>query len=1464
MRRRIVRVTRSAVLLAVLVAVMAGVLAAALVFSLRYSFIQQHVGHLVTRFAKKAGVFFVRAENVTGNLPWQLHVDRVEVGDKDDVYITIEDAEVSWHPLEVWQPGDDVPYRIVVDHVRARRVVWTRLPETIDEPDDKPFRWDRFPRILVEKLEVEQFEVGPDLLGGHRAVMKAHGRGVLGEWEQGRLDLTLQRIDGRRGSARIDLFTSGSPIELRGNVVASEEEGGALAHLARLPQAGAVELEVEASGAMRDWRARADVVATAIGKLGLDARIAFGPSGAFDGVAQLEAVEDIRRRALLPPGGPVSIAARGAWIPDQALRLDDVDVVADGRTLGAHGKLDLSTNSFVVDAVLGHEDPGATVVLRGIDVASARGHAEGRLGDAGELRAELDVSGAASGPAAAASLRARLLARDPAGEGAASFELTVDGEGLTVAERTAPLLGAGARATAAGTVDLDAGAVSASDFVLAGEALRIEGPIDVADDWGSVRGSLVARSADLSSLERLTDTPMQGAASLTAKLSVHESGAVQADIAGSAEQLRVDDEGWNALLGPRLTLEGRAAGNLSGPLQASADVRAEGVTASATASMAEHGGELRADLSAVIDNLARLSDPKVASVAGRVVVDARASGALEDFTLDASARGERIVFEGVRLDELTVDARGSGLPDRIAGSLDVHARYGELETRLRGDAAMPSADRLVLSQVSMTGPSTSASIDLDIDLARDVVSGRIVGSSAELALWRPFLGRGLGGSLAVDLTLAGAGTGAAAAQLVSGSVHAQNVAIAIDGEEALARAIDLTAEGVEIGPAPKGSLAATVADGRFGSTVLTQASITATGDGRAWDVSLAARGSAAGELSVDAAATIRGSDGRYEALVSRLDAHVADQPLQLTAPVAVEWSADTLRLPPAALRVGEQGRLLASLSRTPADVTGDADLHDVPLAIASAFVDGLDLDGTLSGSLDVRGKTWDSALAEAHLEGRQIGSGALQTRGVAPVNARVDGRFAGGRLTAKASLIGLSDTTFDVALDAPLTEAAAAGEAVEVALRWHGDIAEAASLLPLGEDVLRGRIDADLTVGGTTRSPQVHGTATMSGASYENGASGLVLRDIEVSLIGQGPSLLMPQMTASDGDDGRVTASGRLDFGELPAFALTADLTATDAMLTRLDLITTEADATIAVRASRASADADVGGSISGDVKVKEARVRIPNEFVEDVPELAVVEIHGAATGEAAEEEQTEAIIDLALAIDVVADNRIFVEGRALDSEWKADLDIRGTTGEPIVEGVVESVRGQLELLGRRFSFREGTLRFDGNPQNVPYLNMTAEAEAHDVTAIVDIRGNATRPTIELRSEPALPRDEVLSRVLFGESAGDLTPMQSVQLARSVAELTGSPLGGGSGILGRVGRSLGLDRLGLETGDAGGGALSATKYLTDDVYLRFQQGLTPEDSKAVVEWEIFNNVTIESDISQDAEGEIGLNWKWDY
>ena len=84
---------------------------------------------------------------------------------------------------------------------------------------------------------------------------------------------------------------------------------------------------------------------------------------------------------------------------------------------------------------------------------------------------------------------------------------------------------------------------------------------------------------------------------------------------------------------------------------------------------------------------------------------------------------------------------------------------------------------------------------------------------------------------------------------------------------------------------------------------------------------------------------------------------------------------------------------------------------------------------------------------------------------------------------------------------------------------------------------------------------------------------------------------------------------------------------------------------------------------------------------------------------------------------------------------------------------------------------------------------------------------------------PALPQDELLSRLLFGTSITNLSAPEALQLASAVASLRG---GGGLDPINAVRKAIGLDRLRFVAADASVGnktALAVGKYITRRTYV---------------------------------------------
>ena len=226
--------------------------------------------------------------------------------------------------------------------------------------------------------------------------------------------------------------------------------------------------------------------------------------------------------------------------------------------------------------------------------------------------------------------------------------------------------------------------------------------------------------------------------------------------------------------------------------------------------------------------------------------------------------------------------------------------------------------------------------------------------------------------------------------------------------------------------------------------------------------------------------------------------------------------------------------------------------------------------------------------------------------------------------------------------------------------------------------------------------------------------------------------------------------------------------------------------------------------------------------------------------------------------VRINAPNQIFVRGRGLDVELAGALRIQGTTTDIQPVGQFNLRRGRLIVLGQRIDFDEGSLQLVGNLD--PQIHFVAETQSEDVTAIITVDGRVSAPRITFSSEPPLPEDEVLARVLFNRSTQNLSAFQVAQLAAAAAELAG---GGGPGILSQIRGATGLDDLDIVTQDDGSTAVRAGKYLDDNIYLDVQTD-TDGTTRAEIRLDLSRSVTARGSVGSDGNSTIGLYYERDY
>jgi len=528
----------------------------------------------------------------------------------------------------------------------------------------------------------------------------------------------------------------------------------------------------------------------------------------------------------------------------------------------------------------------------------------------------------------------------------------------------------------------------------------------------------------------------------------------------------------------------------------------------------------------------------------------------------------------------------------------------------------------------------------------------------------------------------------------------------------------------------------------------------------------------------------------------------------------------TLR--PATLTVGTGTLDLAG--RYGPGMAAQARLNDINLALLNPFAPGLGLGGMANGTLDftqVTDAAMPSAQARLQIDGFTRTSLAAVSE---PVDLSMVGRLSptGGNARALIRRRGAAIGRLQVNLEPLGSDAGDWSTRLMAAplsggVRYNGPADVLFSLAALADQSLKGPIGLAADFSGRLDAPRLTGVVRATNLTYENASYGTRLTSMKIDGRFTNDRLQVDTLTARAGD-GTVSASGFVSLSAAESFPMQLGIDMNNAQLaTGQDL------AARATGQLRIVNGAGQPPTISGRIDLPETRYRIVYQGATQVATLTGVRRKPALGRErisGAPEPMQSVPSDWRLDVAVQADNRIYVSGMGLESEWAADLKVRGTSAAPRITGTVTLVRGTLGFAGHSFELKSGRIAFNGGAMTDPDLEIAAEGDIEDVTITINISGSATNPQIAFSSTPALPEDELMARILFGGPVGELSAIQAVQLAASLNSLRGG--GGGLNPLGVLQSAGGIDRLRLlgpddETGR--GAAVSVGQYITNDVYV---------------------------------------------
>lgn len=381
-------------------------------------------------------------------------------------------------------------------------------------------------------------------------------------------------------------------------------------------------------------------------------------------------------------------------------------------------------------------------------------------------------------------------------------------------------------------------------------------------------------------------------------------------------------------------------------------------------------------------------------------------------------------------------------------------------------------------------------------------------------------------------------------------------------------------------------------------------------------------------------------------------------------------------------------------------------------------------------------------------------------------------------------------------------------------VRYNGPAEVLWTLTGLADQDLTGPVVIAADFGGTLDQPAINGVVRSDALRYENQTYGTVLRRIAVDGRFNQSALQINSLSARAGD-GSLSANGTIGLDAASGFPMNVTLKLDRAQLAKSNSLAARVSGDLSVTRS-----ASVGGLIQGELRLPEARYRIVRQGAAEI-----VTLTGVRRKNAPPQIQKTASPSFAdnwkLDIRVTADNQIFVSGMGLEAELASDLRVTGTAADPRIIGSLNVVRGTYSFAGRRFDLDDdGRIIFNGGPVTNPELALAASGTVDNLTATINIDGTATSPQISFTSAPALPQDEVLSRILFGGSVTSLSPTQAIQLAAALNSLRGS--GGGLNPLGKLRSAAGIDRLrilGADEATGRGTSLAAGQYISNDIYV---------------------------------------------
>lgn len=409
-----------------------------------------------------------------------------------------------------------------------------------------------------------------------------------------------------------------------------------------------------------------------------------------------------------------------------------------------------------------------------------------------------------------------------------------------------------------------------------------------------------------------------------------------------------------------------------------------------------------------------------------------------------------------------------------------------------------------------------------------------------------------------------------------------------------------------------------------------------------------------------------------------------------------------------------------------------------------------------------------------------------------------------------------------------------------------------------------GYIRNDLRVNGTPAEPAIKGTFRIEDSAVEMPQYGIDYKNIQLVLLADSAAITLDQLQVEGPEEGWIRANGRVEFdsslfsGKLREFKF--EMSSEDFYMSnhhhhQLQL----------------SGNAFLGGTVAnpeidGDLIVNRSSIYLPavtgegSQPAEDETSLpllvrerrrqianvdTIISRKGTRPAQA-NEEQTEFYKNLRGTVKITIPRNTWIKNDDMRLELSGDIELVKNGPDFEIFGPVEIIRGQYDLLGRRFTIEDGKLVFQGgkkiNPRVTLTANYTFRTQAREKRELIlNVTGNAENPNIQFTlDEQEISEGNAIAYIMFGRSLDELTSGQREGVAEAGGGASAGELATGfaanlisAKITELVGKELNLDYIEVKSDDNWQSASFVVgKYITNDLFVSYQQefGDTQDDT----------------------------------